>query len=279
MRADKAEPIPYLIRGGEAGRERLRVLSRAMQPATTAMLDRVGIPAGAHCLDVGCGAGDVTLELAARAGPEGRVVGLDIDEWKLARARDEAADVSRDVDYRSVDVTVGDLGTELDVAYMRFLLTHLVDPGALCRRVFSALRPGGIVIVEDIDIRGSFCHPDSDAYRRYLEIYVATARARGGDPHIGARLPALLREAGFVKVRVWAAQPVGAALHDHERDVKLVSPLTLENIADAAVAEGVAEQSELASLTDELYSLAADPETLMSIPRVVQATGQREGGA
>ena len=137
------------------------------------------------------------------------------------------------------------------------------------------MRPGGTVIVEDIDVPGSFCHPDSAAFKRYLVVYRATALARGGDPQIGRRLPELLREAGFEAVRVWAAQPVGAAPDGVEGDAKLVAPLTLENIADAAVAEGLAERSELARMADELYRLAADPGTLVSLPRIVQVTARR----
>ena len=161
---------------------------------------------------------------------------------------------------------------------MRFLLTHLVDPAAACRRIAAALRPGGTAIVEDVDFRGSFCHPDSPAYRRSCDIYVATALARGGDPSIGPRLPELLRAAasrrsGRGPRSRWASR------RRAEGAVKRVSPLTLENIADAAVAEGVAARSELTALTEELHRLAADPHTLMSAPRIVQVAARRPDGA
>ena len=269
------DTLPYLIRGGRLGRERLRVLARATRPTTAALLDRVGVPAGARCLDVGCGGGDVTLELAARAGVGSRVVGVDVDGQQLAVARAEAAAAGQAVEYVQADVTTGDLGTGYDLAYVRFLLTHLVDPAAACERILAAVRPGGTVIVEDIDVPGSFCHPDSAAFQRYLTVYEATALARGGDPRIGRRLPGLLRAAGFERVRVWAAQPLGAAPSGVEGDVKLVAPLTLEGIADAAVAEGIAERSELAAVTDELHRLSADPGTLVSLPRIVQAAARR----
>jgi ubiquinone/menaquinone biosynthesis C-methylase UbiE len=67
----------YLIRGGVEGRERLRILARVMRPTTISLFDRVGIKARMACLDVGCGGGDVTLDLACLVGPEGRVVGWD----------------------------------------------------------------------------------------------------------------------------------------------------------------------------------------------------------
>ena len=84
-----ADESSYIIRGGPEGRERLRVVARVMAPTTTELLDRVGVTEDAACLDVGCGGGDVALELARRV-PRGRVVGIDIDETKLEIARAEA---------------------------------------------------------------------------------------------------------------------------------------------------------------------------------------------
>lgn len=267
--------LPYLIRGGQAGRERLWVLARAMEASTSALLDRIGVPLGARCLDVGCGAGDVTLELARRVGPEGAVVGLDADAQKLRLARAEATAVGAAVQYRQADVTTDDLGAGFDLAYVRFLLTHLLDPARACERIAAALRPGGVVVVEDVDVAGSFCHPRSDAYDRYVEVYAATAQARGGDPFIGRRLPELLRAAGYADLQLWAARPVGASPHGAEGAVKRVSALTLENIADAAIGEGVAGRAELDALTAELHRLAADPGTVMSVPRIVQVAARR----
>ena len=67
----------YLIRGGIAGRERLRVLARVMRPGTLALLERVGVTAGLRCLDVGCGGGEVTFDLASLVGITGHVVGVE----------------------------------------------------------------------------------------------------------------------------------------------------------------------------------------------------------
>ena len=80
----------YIIRGGNAGRERLRALSTVMQPTTCALFERVNVKRGMVCLDMGCGGGDVTLDLARKVGPEGRVVGIDLDETILQLAREEA---------------------------------------------------------------------------------------------------------------------------------------------------------------------------------------------
>jgi len=77
----------YLIRGGIEGRERLRVLARVMRPTTLPLLERAGVRAGMRCLDVGCGGGDVTFDLASLVGITGSAVGVDLDATKIELAR------------------------------------------------------------------------------------------------------------------------------------------------------------------------------------------------
>ena len=151
----------YVIRGGLEGRERLRMLSRVMRPTTASLLERVGLQPGMVCLDVGCGGGDATFEIARMVGPVGRVVGLDMDETKIELARSEAAELNLPgVEFRASDVGQIGEGAEFDFVYARFLLTHLSDPGEALRRMLGVLRLGGIAVVEDIDFSGHFCHPD-----------------------------------------------------------------------------------------------------------------------
>jgi ubiquinone/menaquinone biosynthesis C-methylase UbiE len=141
-----------------------------------------------HCLDVGCGGGDVTFELARLVGPSGGVVGVDIDATKLDLARCEAEQQQiGNVAFRLADIGQSDGEEEFDVVYARFLLTHLQDSAGALARMLRLLRPGGRVIIEDIDYSGSFCYPDSAAYRRYVELYTQAVQRRGGDPHIGTR--------------------------------------------------------------------------------------------
>ena len=82
-RNPRMEQKHYIIRGGEEGRARLRVLSRVMRPTTLSLLDRAGIRPGMECLEVGCGSGDLAFDLSQMVGAGGRVVATDIDEIKL----------------------------------------------------------------------------------------------------------------------------------------------------------------------------------------------------
>jgi SAM-dependent methyltransferase len=260
----------YVIRGGLEGRERLRVLARVMHASTASLLDRLVWRDGLVCLDAGCGGGDVTVELARRVAPHGRALGIDIDEAKLDLARREAQehDVANVTFQRSDVSELGD-ATLFDVVYARFLLTHLSDPAGVVRAFYRHLRPGGMIAVEDIDFKGAFTYPESRAYQRYEELYCATVRQRGGDPHIGPRLPSLLRAAGFEQIGVAVAQPVGV-----EGEAKLLNPLTMERIADAVLADGLATAEEIDEIVRALYEFAADPATVAGLPRVVQAWGR-----
>src|SRR5262245_56677564 len=193
----------YVIRGGLDGRERLRILARVMYPTTHALLQRVGLGQGMACLDVGCGGGDVTFEIARLVGPEGRVAGVDIDETKIGLARNEAAALSLpNVDFRVTEIQGSGREAEFDLVYARFLLTHLSDPDGALTEMRRLLRPGGVIVVEDVDFRGHFCHPESPAFQRYVELYTQAVRRRGADPDIGPRLPGLLLDAGYRGVQM-----------------------------------------------------------------------------
>jgi SAM-dependent methyltransferase len=261
----------YLIRGGVEGRERLRILARVMRPTTLSLFDRVGIEPGMACLDIGCGGGDVTLDLAGLIGPKGRIVGWDIDETKLELARREAEEKGfSNVEYRFSDLRQSEAASEFDVVYTRFLLTHLSDPAGAVARLRQAARPGGVVIIEDIDVGGMFCHPFSAAFQRLVEIYTQAAQRRGGDPDIGLRLPGLLLDAGFERVQVNVVQPAGI-----DGEVKLIVAVTMENIADSVVVDGIAGKNEVDRVIAKLYELARDKRSFVGHPRVVQAWGYR----
>jgi SAM-dependent methyltransferase len=264
----------YVIRGGIEGRERLRILARVMHESSMSLFDRLNLRAGLACVDVGCGGGDTTVELARRVAPHGKAVGLDIDAVKLELARGEARERGiRNVEFRLADIRQTSGAPEFDVVYSRFLLTHLDDPAATVTAFHRHLRPGGILAVEDIDFSGYFTHPPCGAFSRYRELYCATVRRRGGDPDIGPRLPGLLQQAGFEDVHACVVQPIGM-----EGEVKLLNPLTMENIAEAVLEDGLATRGEIEQVVRELYAFAADPNTVAGMPRVVQAWGRRAVG-
>lgn len=260
----------YVIRGGVEGRERLRVLGRVMAESTGTLLDQVNLTEGMTCLDVGCGGGDVTCELARRVAPVGRVVGVDIDETKLSIARQEAAEQGlTNIEFRLSDASEISATPEFDLVYSRFLLTHLRDPVSAVRSFLKQLRPTGFLVVEDIDFSGSFNYPESPAFQKFFDLYNTVVRHRGGDPNIGQRLPGILHDCGIQNLKVSVVQPTGL-----QGEVKLLNGLTMENIADAILEDDLATPGEIDEIVKELYDYAADPRTLSGVPRVIQVWGR-----
>ena len=260
----------YIIRGGVEGRERLRVVARVLRPAALALLERVGIRPGMACLDVGCAGGDVSFELARLVGEKGRVVGIDRDQEKIALARQEVPDVHGNVEFHVADVLDDSFVGEFDLVFIRFVLTHLPEPNAALHRIGRVLRPGGILVAVDMDLRGYFSYPENAAVQRFVELYGLLSRRRGGDPHIGPRLPELLVRNGFEQIQLNVIQPTAL-----DGEVKLLTPITMENIADALVEDGLASEDEVGALVTNLYEFARTPGTVGTIPRIVEAWGKK----
>lgn len=258
----------YAIDGGLAGKSRLDVLAEVMWPTSAALLAAAGVPVGTRCLDLGCGGGHISVELAGLVGPTGSVVGVDIDAEIIDLARAEAA--IRGLDNLEFRVgTADDLGDgPYDLGYARFLLSHVANPQRVVGALAAVIAPGGKVIVEDVDFTGAFCFPRSQAYTRSVQLYQDTVRRRGGNADIGPQLPALLRTAGLEDVQVRVVQPTSL-----DGGAKLMCLLTLERTAAAIVGEGVASTEEVAAVLAELQVLTADRTTLISVPRIVQSWG------
>ena len=116
-------------------------------PAGLLAMERLGLTPGQHVVDLGCGSGRTTLELASRVGAKGGVVGVDIADEMLERGRERAAQIGvSTVEFLNADVQVQDLGTKrFDAAYSRFGVMFFEDPVAAFANVRRALRPEGVL--------------------------------------------------------------------------------------------------------------------------------------
>jgi SAM-dependent methyltransferase len=155
--------------------------------------------AGWRCVDVGAGAGDVSVALAEVTGQEGRVYAVDSDP----RARDvtaAAAAAAGGAQLVALTQAVEDLllPERVELAYCRFLLMHVIDPLAALVRMASVLAPDGALLAQE---------PITSAGRVDGKPF-SMPDAR--HPDVGAQLPALVRQAGLELVDAWAEAPAGA---------------------------------------------------------------------
>jgi ubiquinone/menaquinone biosynthesis C-methylase UbiE len=261
---------PYILARGDDGARRLWRLARVTWPTTSALLRRAGLQTGWRCLDVGCGIGRVTLAMARRVGPSGHAEGVDRDAQFIARARRDAARRGLNATFRVGTADQPAEDTSFHLVYSRFLLTHLPDPASAATAMLLSARPGGVIMVEDIDFGGAFCYPPSAAFDRYVELYRAVVRATGGDPEIGPRLGDVLEDAGVASIHVSVVQPTVRRAGGLG-----IATATMRGIGASLIEKGLASPSEVASVVTGLEVWERSPRAIESLPRIFQVWGVR----
>ncbi|MET0903978.1 MAG: methyltransferase domain-containing protein [Acidimicrobiales bacterium] len=209
--------------------------------------------AGVDLLDVGCGPGTITIDLAQRVAP-GRVLGIDpaVDAIEAAEAAATGAAVA------NLALTTGDVyaldhaDDSFDVVHAHQVLQHLADPVAALREMRRVCRPSGVVAARDSVYRAMSWYPQPPALDRWLEVYCAVAEANGGEPDAGSRLRHWSVEAGFAAVAtsasawcfatdeerawwggLWADRITGTALGSRAVELGLASTADLDDMAAA----------------------------------------------
>jgi ubiquinone/menaquinone biosynthesis C-methylase UbiE len=216
----------------------------------------------AQVLDVGCGPGSITIDLAARV-PGGHVVGLDVAPDVVDAARAAAVEQGvRNVTFGTGDVYDLQLADDsFDVVHAHQVLQHLSDPVAALGELRRVCRPGGIVAARDADYEAMTWFPEEPALERWRALYRALSRANGGEPDAGRRLTSWANRAGFSEVHssasAWcfADGPTRAwwAGTWAER-------ITRSSFAERATALGLADGDELAALAEGWRRWAAEPD-------------------
>ncbi|GAA2017074.1 class I SAM-dependent methyltransferase [Nakamurella flavida] len=164
------------------------------------------LDSGRTLLDVGSGAGTITVDLADLVAPA-RVTALETSTDAAALTRAEADRRG----CRTVDVIVGDVldldlaSASFDVVHAHQVLQHVTDPVAALREMIRVCRPGGVVAVRDADYGGFTWYPPNPGLDRWRELYGAAARANGGEPDAGRRLLSWAHAAGAHRVTASAS--------------------------------------------------------------------------
>jgi ubiquinone/menaquinone biosynthesis C-methylase UbiE len=261
----------YVIRGGQAGYDRLLVLSRERWPDTRAFFERAGVAPGMKCLDVGCGGGFVTLELARMVQPGGTATGIDMDPVVLELARRAAAQQGlTNVDFVHRLVQDWSSRPEYDVVCSRFLLQHVPDPRSLIRAMWNAVRPGGVLMAEDTDWMGWSTDPPRPAMDFLRDRYLTLLERRGGDGRIGLKLRRYFHEEGIPSPETTLVAPLRL-----DSDRKSIAWLTIDATADAFIKEGLASREELDSIASSLREMAADPRAIVTGPKTFQVWARK----
>ncbi|MBS2538364.1 methyltransferase domain-containing protein [Catenulispora sp. NF23] len=153
---------------------------------------------GQSVLDVGCGPGTITADLADRVAG-GTVTAVEITAEALKLAQDEAARRgTENVRFAVADVHALDFPDDsFDVVHAHQVLQHVADPVLALKEMRRVCKPGGVVAARDSDYGGFRWFPEVPALDEWLRLYQTLATSNGGHPDAGRRLRHWALAAGF----------------------------------------------------------------------------------
>ncbi|MBX3092258.1 MAG: class I SAM-dependent methyltransferase [Cryobacterium sp.] len=226
------------------------------------------LSSGTTVLDVGCGPGTITIDMAAMVSPA-RVVGIDASAEIIARATELAAE--RDID--NVEFVVGNAyeldyeDQSFDVVHAHQVLQHLSDPVRLLRELRRVRAADGVVGARDVDYGACFWYPTSIGLDRWLELVRAVYRSNGTEPDAGRRLKSWAMDAGFADVvstaSVWAFNSEA----DREWWGSMWETRILQSaLAVDAIDAGLATQDELIDISRAWRDWINEPDGWLAMP-------------
>lgn len=156
---------------------------------------------GSTVLDVGCGPGTITIDLAERVAP-GNVVGIDSSAAVVAQAAASASERGiTNVRFTTGDAYAVDFADDtFDIVHAHQTLQHVQDPVAVLREMHRVAKPGGVVAARDADYGGMIWYPQLPGLAQWMDTYQAVHRSNRGEPDAGRRMRYWAVQAGLADI-------------------------------------------------------------------------------
>jgi 2-polyprenyl-3-methyl-5-hydroxy-6-metoxy-1,4-benzoquinol methylase len=245
-------------------RERLAVLEGIQDAGTIRHFDALGVGHGWQCLEIGGGGGSITEWLCRRVGPTGRVVATDINTRFL-----EALDFGN-LEVRVHNILEDELEQEaFDLVHTRAVLLHLSQRQTALERMMAALKPGGVLVVEEPDLGSWVADPRAGdaACNLFLKGLSVLPAAAGADIYYGRRVYADVCALGMVDVEAEGRVHMGRGGTPHAKFWQL----SYSQMRDRVLGAGQLSTEEL----DGFIALFADPEFVWMGPVLMAVSGRR----
>lgn len=237
--------------------------------------ENAGFAPGDRLLDVGCGPGYATFDLARLVGARGSVHAVDVSERFIDHLQNQIRGRGiGNISTQTADVEAMELPAEsFDGAYARWVLCFIANPERVVATVARALKPGARFVVQD------YCHyegvtigPPHPIFERIFEAVAQSWRQRGGDPNVGARLPEMMVRNGF-EIR---------SVRSISRIARSASPLWqwpatfFANFLPVLLENRAITQEEKETFAREWEARSTNPAAFFSTPPMAEVVGVKK---
>lgn len=257
----------YQLTGDDEDLKRLLIVSDTMTESARTALRRSGVGTGASVIECGCGPVGALPVLAELVGPAGRVVGVDMNESAVERARSVVDALGLD----NVRLVVGNmndldataLGGPFDLAFTRLFLVHQANLIATLRQIACLLAPGGVIVAQEpVRDPPPFAVPHLDTLAPSWHLVADLVQANGVPTELLASLPKAAAAVGLQVERVDGSFVID---RQPERTLRIYST-TLAAVRPGAIATGLVDAAEIDGLIAALEAAAGDAIECVSSP-------------
>ena len=179
----KEDDPTYALGRSDEEHKRLTEQATLFRPITERLFREAGITQGMRVLDVGSGAGDVAFLVSELVGPQGEVVGIDLDASALEMARERANLLGlSNVKFVEGDIRDAELDGDFDAAVGRLVLLYFAEPVVGLSAVVNRVRSGGLVVFQEMDMNpdiASFSYPEESLWSEIARTAIQTFGGAG----------------------------------------------------------------------------------------------------
>lgn len=267
MSGEFSGSYPIETRRGEI--DRLSIQGLAMAPDTVRMLEKIGVGEGWSCLDIGCGPCGITDLLSEMVGPNGHVVGLDMNAAFLDYARASAA--------ANTEFILGDAYSSglppasFDFVHMRFVASTAGQPERLLKEAIGLAKPGGTVALQEPDGSTLNCYPPHPAWEKLKAALLGAFSGVGADLELARRLYYVVRQSDLIEVNF---RPFVIGVRSTDPMVDYL-PSTVESLRTTILDLGLLHEDEFDVVLSDCRQHLARDDTAFTMYTVAQVWGRK----
>lgn len=259
----------YLLAVGKKDEERLSLLNTLFSETSQRLLLKAGLTAGMRVLEIGCGTGNMTGWIANQVGKDGKVVAIDISEEQIAIAKE------KNITHPNIEFIVQSIFNlenlaSFDLIYSRFVIMHQTDPCDALKNLVAQLKPNGIIVCEEASNIVAVCHPQSETFTRYRELFLSLFRMKNLDVDFGSNIYTCFLNLNLKNITANFIQP----LYQGTSQKKMML-LFLTEMKSQYVKNNLISEKDIDQLISDMRTFIQDDRYMVSFVRTTQIYGKR----